>query len=111
MLFSVWTWVPVVIIVFVIFYANKLPEMRKQAEEKFKEGKVLFEKKKVELTQKATQVAEKAKEKQKKMAEERAAKEEKAKVIELDGEEAEITEDDLAFMPTDKKEEEKKEDK
>ena len=107
MLFGIWTWIPVVIIVFVIFYANRLPEMKKQAEEKLKEGKVLFEQKKNELTIKAAEVAEKAKEKQKKMAEEKAAKDKKAKAIELDEEEVEITADDLAFMPKEDKKEDK----
>lgn len=107
MLFGIWTWIPVVIIVFVIFYANRLPEMKKQAEEKLKEGKILFEEKKNELTIKAAEVAEKAKEKQKKIAEEKAAKEKKAKALELNEEEAEITKDDLAFMPTEDKKEDK----
>lgn len=106
MLFGFWSWVPVVLIVFLIFYANRLPEIRKQAEKKFKESKVLLEKSKKELEAKALVIAEKAKEKQKKVKEKASA----SKKDENFGmeEEAEITVDDLNFMPTNTKKEDKK---
>ena len=63
MLFGFWSWVLVVIIVAVIFYANKLPQLKEQAEEKLKEGKVLLEKSKKDLEAKAIVLAEKAKDK------------------------------------------------
>lgn len=108
MIFGFWSWVPVVIIVFLIFYANRLPEMRKQAEEKLKEGKALLEKGKKELEAKANDVKQKAKEKQEAREKEKAEKEKVQKAMELDADEA-ISEEDLAFMPTQEKS--KKEDK
>lgn len=107
MLYGFWTWIPVVIVLFLIFYANKLPDMKKQAEEKLKEGKVLLNKKKKELEAKTNDVVGKVKEKQKKNLEAKKEKEAKEKALELDGEEAEITEEDLAFMPTDKNKDKK----
>ena len=106
MLFGFWSWVPVVLIVFLIFYANKLPEIRKQAEIKLKEGKVLLEKSKKELEVKASVIAEKAKEKQKKVKE-KASASKKDDNFGME-EEAEITVDDLNFMPTDTKKDDKK---
>lgn len=98
MLFGFWSWVLVVLIVAIIFYANKLPQLRQQAEQKFKEGKVLFEKSKKELESKANILAEKAKEKQNTI---KAAKAKKQ--TEISDEEKEITIEDLAFMPTEDK--------
>lgn len=107
MLYGFWTWIPVVIVLFLIFYANKLPDMKKQAEAKLKEGKVLLNKKKKELEAKTNDVVGKVKEKQKKNLEAKKEKEAKEKALELDGEEVEITEEDLAFMPTDKNKDKK----
>ncbi len=101
MLFGFWSWVPVVLIVLAIFYANKLPELRRQAEEKLKEGKVILEKSKKELEVKAAVMAEKAKEKQKKVKQ-KASEAKKEDNFGLE-EEEEITVEDLSFMPTDEK--------
>ena len=96
MFFGFWSWFLVVIVVAAIFYANKLPQLRKQAEEKIKigvqEGKVLWEKSSKELAAKTAVLAEKAKEK----AEQNQAKGTTAAAEEK----TEITAEDLAFMPT-----------
>ena len=101
MFFGFWSWVLVVIVVVAIFYANKLPQLRQQAEEKIKigvkEGKVLWEKSSKELAAKTAVLAEKAKEK----AEQKQGK----NTTEPVEEKTEITAEDLAFMP---KETEKK---
>ena len=99
MLFGFWSWVLVVIIVAVIFYANKLPQLKEQAEEKLKEGKVLLEKSKKELEAKAVVLAEKAKEKQKASTQ---TKEKKTPVT-TEEEKEEITLEDLDFMPKEEK--------
>ena len=93
MLFGFWSWVLVIVIVGIIFYANKLPQLRKQAEEKLKEGKIMLEKSKKELEAKASVLTEKAKEKQ------QALKSVATKKTSLSDEEKEITIEDLAFMP------------
>ena len=103
MFFGFWSWVLVAIIVAVIFYANKLPQLKEQAEEKLKEGKTLLEKSKKELEAKTVLLAEKAKEKQK-----TATKSKKAKKIDVFEEEAEITVEDLDFMPKETSKTEKK---
>ena len=100
MLFGFWSWVLVVIIVAVIFYANKLPQLKEQAEEKLKEGKVLLEKSKKELEAKAVVLAEKAKEKQKASAQTK----EKNLPATTEEEKEEITLEDLDFMPKEEKE-------
>ena len=105
MLFGFWSWVLVVIIVAVIFYANKLPQLKEQAEEKLKEGKVLLEKSKKELEAKAIVLAEKAKEKQKASAQ---TKEKKNPEITEEGNE-EITLEDLDFMPKEEKKSDREE--
>ena len=101
MFLGFWSWVLVVIVVAAIFYANKLPQLRQQAEEKIKigvkEGKVLWEKSSKELAAKTAVLAEKAKEK----AEQKQGK----NTTEPVAEKTEITAEDLAFMP---KETEKK---
>ena len=101
MFLGFWSWVLVVIVVAAIFYANKLPQLRQQAEEKIKigvkEGKVLWEKSSKELAAKTAVLAEKAKEK----AEQKQGK----NTTEPVEEKTEITAEDLAFMP---KETEKK---
>ncbi len=101
MFLGFWSWVLVVIVVAAIFYANKLPQLRQQAEEKIKigvkEGKVLWEKSSKELAAKTAVLAEKAKEK----AEQKQGK----NTTEATEEKTEITAEDLAFMP---KETEKK---
>ena len=99
MLFGFWSWVLVVIIVAVIFYANKLPQLKEQAEEKLKEGKVLLEKSKKELEAKAVVLAEKAKEKQKASAQTK----EKNTPATTEEEKEEITLEDLDFMPKEEK--------
>ncbi len=53
-----WGWFFVVLIVGAIFYANKLPDLRKEAKEKMKQGLAALEKGKKELEKK---VAEKSK--------------------------------------------------
>ena len=95
MLFSAWTWVPVIILIFLIFYANQLPDMKKKAEEKIKEGKVLFEKHKKDVQSKASSIAEKVKEKQK---EKEALEKKKQQELNFEDEEN-ISVDDLSFMP------------
>lgn len=100
MLFGFWSWVPVVLIVLAIFYANRLPELRKQAEEKLKVGKVILEKSKKELETKATVMAEKAKEKQKQA---KAKSSQAKKKDDFGMVDEEITMDDLNFMPTEDK--------
>ena len=96
MFFGFWSWVLVVIVVAAIFYANKLPQLRQQAEEKIKigvqEGKVLWEKSSKELAAKTAVLAEKAKEK----AEQKQGKDTTEAMVEK----TEITAEDLAFMPT-----------
>ncbi len=106
MLFGFWSWVLVVLIVFVIFYANKMPELRAQAEQKLKEGKVLLDKSRKELEVKTAALTEKAKEKQKEV--QKKAQERQQKNKEIFEDEKEITAEDLAFMPTDEKPKEKK---
>lgn len=106
MLFGFWSWVLVILIVAAIFYANKLPQLRQQAEQKLKEGKILLERSKKELESKANVLAEKAKEKQNTIKATKAKKE-----VKIPDEEKEITIEDLAFMPTKDKDEAKKSDK
>lgn len=106
MLFGFWSWVLVALIVFVIFYANKMPEFKAQAEQKLKEGKVLLDKSRKELEAKAAVLTEKAKEKQKEV--QKMAQEKRQKNKEIFDEEKEITTKDLAFMPIDEKTKEKK---
>ena len=96
MFLDFWSWVLVVIVVAAIFYANSLPQLKEQAKEKFKEGKILLEKSKKELEAKATVITEKAKEKQKAEAEKKAEEKQKTNSFE---EETEITVEDLEFMP------------
>lgn len=99
MFFGLWSWILVIIVVATIFYANRLPELRKKAEEKFEESKILFEKSKKELEAKASILAEKAKEKQ-------ASKAKNNEQLESDDSEKEITVEDLEFMPKETKKEE-----
>jgi len=101
MFFDFWSWLLVIIIVAVIFYANKLPQLKEQAEEQLQKGKVLLEKSKKELEAKAVVLAEKAKEKQKAEAEKKAEEKQKTEAFE---EESEITVEDLEFMPKENKE-------
>ncbi len=98
MFFGLWSWILVIIVVAAIFYANRLPELRKKAEEKFEESKILFEKSKKELEAKASKLAEKAKEKQ-------ASKAKNNEQLESDDSEKEITVEDLEFMPKETKKE------
>jgi len=67
-----WGWFLVVVIVAVIFSAGKLPELRKEAEEKLKLGMAALEKSKEELNKK---IAEKTK-KENSAAKKEAVKEE-----------------------------------
>ena len=103
MLLGTWSWILVILIVGVIFYANKLPELRAEAEKKIQEGKILYEKSRKELEAKANVLKEKQKETQQKIKEKAKAKATAEAALD---EEQEITIDDLAFMP--KKEDEKK---
>ncbi len=56
-----WGWFLVVVIVAVIFGAGKLPELRKEAEEKLKLGMAVLEKSKEELNKKIAEKAQKTK--------------------------------------------------
>jgi len=94
MFLGFWSWVLVVLIVAAIFYANQLPQIKAQAEEKLKEGKVLLEKSKKELEAKTSVLAEKAKQKKTTVKVEKKAPEFE--------EEGEITAEDLEFMPKEK---------
>ena len=95
MLFGMWSWILVILLVAVIFYANKLPELRAEAEKKLQEGKVLYEKSRKELEAKANVLKEKQQEVQKKIK----AKNQNKKSSTADDEDKEITIEDLAFMP------------
>lgn len=55
-----WGWFFVVLIVGAIFYANKLPDLRKEAEEKMKLGLAALEKGKKELEKKVAERNKKA---------------------------------------------------
>lgn len=55
-----WGWFFVVLIVGAIFYANKLPDLRKEAEEKMKLGLAALEKGKKELERKVAEKSKKA---------------------------------------------------
>ena len=63
------SWVLIIIVVAVIFYAHKLPQLRAKAEQKIHDSKIvdkavnLYEKSKKELNAKTAVLAEKAKEK------------------------------------------------
>ncbi|MBR1605816.1 MAG: hypothetical protein IJ660_06910 [Alphaproteobacteria bacterium] len=95
MLFGIWSWILVILIIGAAFYANKLPELRKQAEKKFQEGKVLYEKSRKEFETKATVLKEKHQAIQQKIKEKNKEK----KTLDVEDDEKEITIDDLAFMP------------
>lgn len=103
MLYGFWSWVLVILVVAAIFYANRLPQLRKQAEEKLKQGKdlgkILLEKSKKELETKTAILAEKTKEKQ---------KSQKSKTKPVAEETKEITTEDLEFMPKGKTKSNKK---
>lgn len=107
MLFGIWSWILVIAVIVVIFYANKLPELRAEAEKKMQEGKVLIQKSRKELEAKANVLKEKQQAVQQKIKEKNKGK----KATDID-DEKEITIDDLAFMPKtenkDKKETKKK---
>ena len=107
MLFGIWSWILVIAVIVVIFYANKLPELRAEAEKKMQEGKVLIQKSRKELEAKANVLKEKQQAVQQKIKEKNKGK----KATDID-DEKEITIDDLAFMPKtenkDKKETQKK---
>ena len=103
MLLGTWSWVLVILVIGGIFYANRLPQLREQAEKKLQEGKSLYEKSRKELEAKANILKEKQKAAQQKIKDKAKAKADAAAA--LDGDQ-EITIDDLAFMP--KNEDEKK---
>ena len=55
-----WGWFFVVLVVGAIFYANKLPDLRKEAEEKMKIGLAALEKGKKELEKKVNEKTKKS---------------------------------------------------
>lgn len=55
-----WGWFFVVLIVGAIFYANKLPDLRKEAEEKMKQGLAALEKGRKELEKKVNEKTKKS---------------------------------------------------
>ena len=83
MLFGFWIWVLAIIIVAVIFAANRLPELQQQAKEKFKSGAEAVKKGQKELQEKIN----------KKVEEKKKAAEEKKKAKKDDDEEDEEEED------------------